>query len=168
MKNLSLLAALTAVVALTAMPATAQKCISEEKSNEFDFWIGEWTVTAGGQTAGTNRIVPILDGCVIQENWEGESGSKGSSFNFYNPQEDRWEQFWVWRNGTTIHTKGGYEDGKMILEGEAKNRNGEMVLNRITFHDNEDGTVRQHWEMSSDGGENWATAFDGLYRRVSD
>ena len=30
-----------------------------------------------------------------------------------------------------------------------------------------DGTVRQHWETSGDGGATWATAFDGLYRPLA-
>jgi hypothetical protein len=36
-------------------------------------------------------------------------------------------------------------------------------LNRITWSPNPDGSVRQHWEQSSDGGTTWATIFDGLY-----
>jgi hypothetical protein len=36
-------------------------------------------------------------------------------------------------------------------------------LNRITWTPNPDGTVRQHWEQSTDAGATWATIFDGLY-----
>ena len=153
------------VLLLGAGSVSAQNC-SSEKSHEFDFWIGEWEVTAGGNVPGTNSIQPILDGCVVQEIWAGAGGSKGSSLNFYNPQLGQWEQFWVWRNGTTIHTRGGYSDGKMILEGESKNQQGETVTNRITWTDNDDGTVRQYWEVSQDNGETWSTAFDGLYTRM--
>lgn len=32
---------------------------------------------------------------------------------------------------------------------------------RITWTPNADGTVRQHWEQSTDGGKTWTTAFDG-------
>ncbi len=28
---------------------------------QFDFWVGEWEVTAGGQTAGENRIEQSKD-----------------------------------------------------------------------------------------------------------
>ena len=34
-----------------------------------------------------------------------------------------------------------------------------------TWYDNADGTVRQHWEQSKDGGKSWTTAFDGLYKK---
>jgi len=170
MKQTSILAALLAILfsvpsnVRAQAPAQAPKCTSEEKSHQFDFWLGNWEVTAGGQVAGYNNIVPLLDGCVIMENWEGASGSKGSSFNFYNPTTDEWEQFWVWRNGTKIHTKGHFEDGKMILQGESTAINGTTTLNRITWSANDEGHVRQFWEVSSDGGETWSVGFDGLYK----
>jgi hypothetical protein len=140
------------------------KC-SHAKSHEFDFWIGDWQVWSGGEVAGSNSIQPMLDGCVLQENWLGARGSAGSSFNFYNPQSGQWQQFWVWRNGTTLELAGDYADGKMILEGHSVGRDGSDAKNKITWYDNEDGTVRQHWEVSKDGGKTWETSFDGLYRR---
>ncbi len=154
---------LMSLICLISGNALAQDC-STEKAHEFDFWIGEWDVTAGGNVAGTNSIQPILNGCVLQETWAGAGGSAGSSFTYYEPQKEQWEQFWVWRNGTTLYTKGHYADGKMTLQGESLNRNGESVTNRITWRNNEDGTVRQHWEVSKNGGETWSTSFDGVYR----
>jgi hypothetical protein len=145
---------------------TTGRCAGE-KSHQFDFWIGEWEVHAGGKLAGTNSIRPILDGCVLQESWSGAQGSAGSSFNFYNKQDDRWHQFWVWRNGTTLELSGGFADGKMILEGEENDPDGKPRKNRITWHDKGDGTIRQHWEQSADGGQSWQTVFDGLYKPKS-
>ncbi|MCP4201530.1 MAG: hypothetical protein GY769_06295 [bacterium] len=149
----------------SAASAQTSPACSDERSRDFDFWIGEWDVTANGKIAGTNSIRPILDGCVLQETWSGAGGSAGSSFNFYNPQTKSWQQFWVWRNGTTLDLAGSYADGKMVLEGESKDREGKAVLNRITWHDNPDGTVRQHWQISKDGGATWQDAFDGLYAK---
>jgi hypothetical protein len=132
---------------------------------KFDFWIGDWEVFSGDQLAGHNTIEPILDGCVLQESWVGASGSAGSSLNFFNPQTDRWQQFWVWRQGTTLELEGEYSDGKMTLEGDSLDAEGNTVHNRITWHVNPDGTVRQHWQTSTGDGGEWQTAFDGLYRR---
>jgi len=39
---------------------------------------------------------------------------------------------------------------------------GQKYVNKVTWTLNEDGSVRQHWETSSDQ-ETWKTAFDGLY-----
>jgi len=165
MNTLKLSVLLTALVLLLSTPAIADGPCSTDKAHEFDFWIGEWDVTAGGNTAGSNSIQPILDGCVIQETWKGASGGAGSSFNFYNPQTKKWHQYWVWQNGTVLDMSGDYADGKMILSGESKNPKGETVTNRVTWYDNEDGTVRQHWEVSKDRGKSWTTAFDGHYKK---
>lgn len=149
----------------TGVHAQTSSPCSDERSRDFDFWVGDWDVAANEKLAGTNSIQPILDGCVLQETWSGAGGSAGSSFNFYNPQTENWQQFWVWRNGTTLELEGGYADGKMVLEGESRDREGNAILNRITWHNNSDGTVRQHWQISKNGGVTWQDAFDGLYTK---
>ncbi len=150
---------------LGAQVKPAKACARPE-SRQFDFWIGEWTVTSGGQVVGSNTITPIMDGCVLQENWVGASGNKGSSFNYYNPNTKKWNQYWVYQNGTPLPLLvGGYKDGKMVLTGRGTARDGKPVLHRITWHNNGDGTVRQHWQTSKDEGKSWSTAFDGAYTK---
>ena len=147
----------------------AQDPCSSPKSHQFDFWIGDWDVTAQGNTAGINRIHPIANGCVLLEQWEGAAGVHGASMNFYNPTTGQWHQFWVWQNGTTLPMLSGeYRDGKMVLEGEQTAKDGQSVHMRITWYDNPDGSVRQHWETSRDGRQTWKTNFDGLYRKRMD
>ena len=136
------------------------------EARQFDFWIGEWDVSDFGQPAGRNTIRPILDGCVLQENWRGVSGSAGTSLNFWDPERQRWRQLWVWREGTTLELEGAFRDGAMVLEGASKGRKGEPQRNRISWSQNPDGTVRQHWEVSKDDGKTWKTEFDGEYVRV--
>ncbi len=155
-----ILGAVSAVVVAQSPPPCA-----DEKSHQFDFWIGDWQVYAGETLAGHNTIQPILDGCVLQESWRGAQGSAGSSLNFFDPQRGKWRQFWVWRNGSTLELEGERVDDRMILQGDSVGSDGQAVRNRITFYDNADGTVRQHWETSSDQGQTWKTAFDGLYRK---
>jgi hypothetical protein len=59
--------------------------------------VGEWDmVTAdGANPAGSSRIELILGDCVIQGNWTsaGNLGYEGKSYNVYNPNLHRWEQF---------------------------------------------------------------------------
>lgn len=161
----SLIVCAMSMTCVSVADAQPKPSCSDERSHQFDFWIGDWEVYSGDTLQGHNRIEPILDGCVLQENWVGAQGSAGSSFNFFNPQTGRWQQFWVWRNGTTLDLQGAFADGRMVLEGQSQTRDGKTVQNRITWYDNDDGTVRQHWEVSPDSGETWSTAFDGLYRK---
>ena len=155
-------------LALAGMTATAAEMpCGDAKSHQFDFWIGDWEVTLrdGGKIVGFNRIMPILDGCVLQENWRGVSGSAGSSLNFYDTGTRRWRQFWVWREGTTLELAGEYRDGRMVLEGDSTEPDGKVVRNRITWFDSGDGSVRQLWEISRNASKTWEVVFDGIYRK---
>ena len=164
-RNLFTLAALALLAAGAAIAQPPASPCDPEKSRQFDFWIGDWEVYAGETLAGSNTIEPILDGCVLQEHWVGTQGSAGSSLNFYDPRADRWRQYWVFRSGVPLVLEGGLVEGEMVLSGESTDQAGATVLNRVTWTPNPDGTVRQHWQQSRDGGKSWTDAFDGLYRR---
>ena len=147
--------------------ARATAC-SSEKHRQFDFWIGEWNVTSDGQQAGTNSVYLIQNGCVLQENWqgEGEDGVSGTSFNIYDQASDKWHQTWVDSSGTLLELDGALVNGIMVLSGERPARDGSgMALHRISWTRNEDGSVRQYWEASKDDGHTWSILFDGLYVR---
>jgi len=143
-------------------------CDSKE-AHQFDFWIGDWDVYATGTETiiGHNTITPIANGCAVLENWTGGGGSIGSSINKFNFATKVWEQMWVDNSGSSLHIKGVYADAKMVLENEQPARKGNgTVKNKITYCNNADGTVRQHWEFSTDQGKTWQSSFDGLYKKV--
>lgn len=161
---------ITVVAVCLALPLGAQTdsplaCESPEY-RQFDFWLGKWEVTANEKVAGTNHIRAILGGCVLMEEWQSSSGTfAGKSFNRYDRETGRWEQTWVDNQGGVLKLTGEFKDGKMVLAGDHV-AGGEPVIDRITWTPNDDGTVRQLWEKSKDGGATWSVAFDGLYRKV--
>jgi len=133
--------------------------------HQFDFWVGEWTVTAGGRTAGENTITSILNGCALREEWVGARGYSGTSINFYDRAGGRWHQTWIGSDGQPLFLAGGLdEEGRMVLASEER----DGAMERITWTPNGDGTVRQHWERTGDGGTTWTTVFDGTYARKGD
>jgi len=144
-------------------PAAPPPCSSTE-ARQFDFWIGEWDVHAGGQLRGKSSIQSILGGCTIYEQYDGVNGYSGKSLNVYDTTAGRWRQFWIDNQGLLLQLEGRYEGGRMILSGPGLMQ-GEEVLNRITWQHNPDDSVRQHWETSKDGGKSWQSAFDGRYTR---
>ncbi len=134
--------------------------------HQFDFWIGHWDVfTPDGKQAGTNRIEAIAQGCALLENWEGRGGFAGKSLNLYDRSDQRWHQSWVDATGSRLQLAGRFADGRMVLEGETPDDEhpGGKQLHRIAWTPNADGSVRQLWETSTDGGKTWSTAFDGKY-----
>jgi len=163
---------LAMVLVLIAVAAAAQgegqpaPCSAPEY-RQFDFWLGNWTVTEGGKPSGKNQVSVVLDGCVVFEQWQGELGYAGKSFNRYDAASGQWEQTWVDNHGGVLKLSGGMQDGKMVLQGENEVK-GKVSLNRITWTPNADGSVRQHWETSEDGGGTWTTVFDGLYRKSAE
>lgn len=133
---------------------------------QFDFWIGQWTVhDTTGTVVGHNTIRRVLGDCVLHESWTGRSGSVGQSFNIYDRQTKSWHQTWVDNNGLLLRLDGGLRDGKMVLEGTTRARDGGELLNRITWTPVATDSVRQVWEASRDRGRTWRLVFDGLYVR---
>lgn len=170
------LAFLTLAAAAQEPPtAPAGPCTGPEY-RAFDFWVGEWAVTQNGQPAGRNLIESIDGGCALSESWTSAAGNfSGHSLNFYDRTTQRWHQVWVDSSGTVLRLEGGLEDGPelgdgarlqvMVLRGVTRGQDGSTVQNRITWTPNPDGSVRQHWEASSDG-VTWTSAFDGRYARA--
>ena len=133
---------------------------------QFDFWAGDWeVVTPDGKTAGTNSIRRILNGCALEESWQGAGGSIGKSFNMYFARDGKWHQSWVDGNGGRLDLAGGLDDsGRMVLSGRMPAPQGGEVLHEISWEKLPDGTVKQHWRVSRDGGKAWQDAFVGIYR----
>jgi hypothetical protein len=159
------------VLALLGSPLRSQNspqgCSSPE-SRQFDFWVGEWEVTdsAGRVPMGSSRVVIEELGCVVHENWTGQGGGTGQSFNFYQRRTGKWEQMWVSSAGSYLHLIGGLEGRTMVLQAEIPAPNGTgTVLSQLRWSPEPDGRVRQLWRQSRDGGQTWTVAFDGWYRR---
>lgn len=152
------------VVSAPAVRAQTKPPAPPPASHDFDFWLGEWNVTTpAGKPAGTSRIESIAGGWGLLENWTGSGGGTGKSLNTYNAARQQWQQFWVGTGGV-LELAGGLADGKMVLSGTHVVR-GQALVERITWTPNADGTVRQFWEQSKDGGQTWTPQFDGLYRK---
>jgi hypothetical protein len=154
---------LRAVPLLFASVAAGAACDAPEH-RQFDFWIGEWTVTVpDGKVAGVNRITREYGDCVIHERYVTERGYAGESLNSWDADRKVWHQTWVDNAGTVLLLDGRLVGNAMVLEGPGIDE-GRAVKHRITWTPNADGTVRQHWETSGADGA-WKTTFDGLYRR---
>ncbi len=139
-----------------------------ENARAFDFWLGEWQVSANGKVAGQNSIDKIQGECVLRESWTSASpGYTGTSYNFYNTSKKQWQQLWIDNQGGSLELAGQKVGNQMILSSQKfKNDKGQEVLHRITWTDNEDGTVRQLWETTTDGSVK--IVFDGSYLRTTE
>jgi hypothetical protein len=148
-------------------PAPPPSCATADH-RAFDFWIGTWQVTAAGKDASsaTSKITSAHGGCVIEEHYTTKTGYTGRGVCFYEEARKTWPQTWRGKAGGAQFIEGGLNaEGQMVLSnanwpGYVKG----SPINRIIWTPNEDGTVRQHWQASQDGGKAWIDVFDGTYR----
>ena len=149
---------------LESIRRAGRPCEFSEKARQLDFWLGVWDVQVNGQSVGTNVIERSEDGCIIQENWQGQSGITGKSINFYNPRLGVWRQTYVGSNMAIWEMSGEYKGGAMHYHGQVFSPNG-VVLTRVTLSNLEPGRIRHTQEDSSDGGKTWSNVWDSIYLR---
>jgi hypothetical protein len=174
-KNMSLrrLGELIAYVALIVSSTAAQsadlaKPCDAKEFRAFDFWIGEWRVTwktpQGQPAQARNSIRRVLDGCAIEEHWQGDDGSEGKSLTFFDPAAKRWHQTYVDKTAQPLMLEGNFENESLVLTGKYDQGGGFTTFHKITWTPLAGG-VRQHWQQSANG-RSWDTVFDGTYERV--
>lgn len=144
-------------------------CEYSAENRQFDFWIGEWQVisTNGGSPQGESHIEKTLGGCAIWENWTSLGTSyAGKSYNVYNVNLKRWEQFWVDNAGGTIHFCGGLKDGIMdYWTDDIPQPDGTSLRRHLQFFSQGPDKVRQFSQGSTDGGKTWHVEYDLTYLR---
>lgn len=156
------LVVLTAFWGLSEARAQQAPDCEAEEHGQFDYWAGSWDVfNPEGEKIGENTITPILKGCALREEWQSAREHAGTSINFYDRDDDRWRQTWIANNGNALYLAGGLEDGVMVMQSveDAPRQD------RISWIPEDDGSVRQVWEISRDGGETWQVGFEGRYVR---
>jgi hypothetical protein len=142
--------------------ALPRSCAAPEY-REFDFWLGEWNVLEAGRPSGTQRTTPLLGGCALREEWKAVGGITGTSFTMFDPVRKRWAQTRVDDKGKVLSLVGGRQGSRMVLEGDSPDGKGGTLGNRFSWSPGAANRVRHLWEISTDGGRTWETAFDGDY-----
>jgi hypothetical protein len=160
--------ALSSLIVAMTLPVNAEagRTCQDPEFHQFDFWLGTWSVTHGGKEIGRNTIESVLGGCALLESWASETGVRGHSLNIYDAGRRVWHQTWVDNTGSLLVLEGTLQGQAMILDGTLLDPSTHQQLaQRVTWTRNPDGTVRQLWQSSPQGGRSWVTEFDGLYHR---
>jgi tetratricopeptide (TPR) repeat protein len=155
-----------------ALDRNQRPCVYAAEYRALDFWVGEWDVRPNGAPdtapASRSRIELIEDQCVVYEQYTTPAGYSGRSFNSYEPERKRWEQFWVDNKGAIHHYVGHPREGNMYYEAEGVRPGGPGTPTgraRMTFFNQGKDRVRQLGEQSSDDGKTWAVSYDLIYTR---
>ena len=129
--------------------APAQPCADDARYRQFDFWVGDWNVTAANGAGGsTNRITAGLDGCLVSENWTAGNGIRGRSINAYDRDLDQWHQTWVSAQPFGhLRMAGGLVADTMVLRGRRDLASGTVLLDEYRWHVLATGQVVQAWTL---------------------
>ena len=162
-------------------PQALDPCASE-LARQFDFWIGEWTVTqeiatqdGGWETyQARSTVAPALDVCALVERWEGtvrfywEGMTEPVSMEGLSvraPGEDgSWRIHWMDSRNPTFGAPwvGGFESG----EGTFVRNTGTGAQTRIRFFDVTETSVEWELAVSANAGSTWTPLWKMHFRRV--
>jgi hypothetical protein len=156
----------------SATGATPQRaptpCAGVAERHRFDFWIGEWEVTAkGGTRVGSSVVQSVSGGCALLENWTNAQGGQGKSLNAFNPAVGQWQQYWIGQDGNpTEFRESTWAAGSIVFRAHSPaTGKSPATETRLTFTPVDSSTVQQHGESSIDGGSTWKTTYLFLYHR---
>lgn len=156
---------LAAIFSIATAADVKPPCM-EPAYRAFDFWAGQWDVyDVGGQSKiASARIDPILDGCVLREDYEQFDGHHGQSYTIYDAGRQVWHQSWVTNRGEMLEIEGTMQDGSIVLSGEDRHA-GTLVRG---IWKPEHGNVREIADTSADRGKTWKPWFDIIFRPAGD
>lgn len=163
---------LLVVTLLSQITTFAQSpCSQNTLYNQLDFWVGEWNVyDQNNQLVGTNTIEKILKDCAIMEHWTGGTGNQGKSLFYVDNNTTSWKQVWVTENSPQPWGQKekslirSIADSLVVFQGSYQ-MNGSKTIDRTTLTKIDKDNVRQVIQVSQDGGSNWRTTFDAIYKR---
>ena len=96
----------------------------------------------------------------------GGMGHAGKSYNTFNSDLKRWEQFWVDDTAGMIHFYVHLKDGVMdYWTDEIPQPDGTKLKRHLQFIPPGTGQVRQFSQGSTDGGNTWTVEYDLTYHR---
>lgn len=141
----------------------------------FDFWLGDWTVrwtnANGTQGSARNRIQKILDGRVIEEQFEQDAAGappllKGRSLTVLDGG-GVWRQAWADNQGGYFNFVGGSEGETRFFATEFKQVGEQLKGQRMRFYDIRPTGFVWDWEGSDDGGKHWTLLWRLRYERTA-
>lgn len=156
------------ILLINTLSAQGTNSCNSDDHRAFDFWIGDWTVyNTNDQVIGTNKVVKMQNGCVLQENWEASNRTNtGTSYNFFDAKDNMWNQVWISNIGYVLRLRGNIDkNGAMVLKSKLKQGPKGRYYDQISWSKNEDGSVTQLWQIFNEQGKIIKTSFEGIYKK---
>lgn len=139
------------------MSAPLATCVGASH-REFDFWLGRWAFSAPGAFPGIDSLSSDTFGCVMDENFVDQGGTRAHGISFFVPATGLWYQTYVDTQGGRLLLRGSLVGGEMILR--------DPTNLRLRWTSVGANVVTQTFESTPDGGTTWVTLGVGTYGRI--
>lgn len=160
--------------ALCALLLTAmlQPALAAQPAELLDFWLGDWVVTwtnaNGSPGKARNHVGKILDGKVIEENFEGDASAAprllGRSLSVLDAG-GVWRQAWADNQGGFFALSASLDGDKRLFSTALTAAGDEVKGRRMVFHHITADAFTWDWEGTTDGGRTWKLLWRLDYRR---
>ena len=160
--------------AMLLLAALVQPTHAASPAELFDFWVGDWNLTwtnaNGSPGQARNRVGKILDGKVIEENFEGDAATAprllGRSLSVLD-SGGHWRQAWADNQGGFFALTGGSDGETRFFATDFKPVGDQLKGQRMRFYDIKPDSFDWDWEGSSDGGKTWTLIWRLHYQRAA-
>jgi hypothetical protein len=170
---LAVAADVPAASAPSSAAASDPAAAAPQPGDLFDFWLGDWSLTwknaDGSVGTGRNRITKILDGRVIQEEFETLTDPsppllKGRSLSVLS--NGVWRQSWVDNQGGFFAFSAQVDGDRRLFVTEPRTlRDGRVRVQRMVFGAITASSLTWDWERSDDAGRTWVREWRVQYTR---
>ncbi len=149
-----------------ATPAPSGLCADPARLrfHRFDFTVGTWQVSRGGDGSriGRSAITKDLGDCLVEERFEGRRDHQVLGFAALDIVALNWYREYVTSEGVRLALRGDLVDGQMVLVGSA----GAGRTIRVTWIADGTDRFRQVWELSTDSGTSYLPVETLVYDRA--
>jgi hypothetical protein len=145
--------------------ARRSRACRSARFRELDFWLGEWNTTRpNGLSGGESSITGALNGCAIDERY---NGGVGRSISRYDRITGKWQQDYIDTTGFTLRLSGALDAAGAMQMADSIRAipNGPALASTFVWTPNANATVRQIWNFSLDGGATFAVNSNLVYSR---
>ncbi|MBX3429380.1 MAG: hypothetical protein KF779_07350 [Hyphomonadaceae bacterium] len=171
MRTIFVIAAVMLMGCANVAAQQPQAACAGPEYRQMDFWVGVWDArwdaspsTPAGN--GTNTITRTLDGCVIQEDFDGGPATGnliGRSMSMYHAPLQRWRQTWVDNQGGYFALTGGPVGQGFVLENTRLSESAPYL--RMVYEDITANAFTWRWQRSADQGATWTDSWVIHYTR---
>ena len=161
------------VLLLALTMHTTSAAPAPQSPDLFDFWLGDWNVTwknaDGTPGKARNRVARILDGRVIEEQFEQDPADpapllRGRSLSVRD-NAGQWHQAWADNQGGFFNLTASADGDKRLFSTALIPAGDQVKGQRMVFHHIAKDAFTWDWEGTTDGGKTWKLLWQLDYKR---